>query len=161
MDCFIFVLYDCFIIVLYLFYNCFMVVSKAIAQTSRHSGVIPWKQTPVQSFVRDGLPAYIRPPKGFCFLAVASATKRAKPGGRPHPVCPPRTLHARALSHCLPSCCMPALSSRPFCSAAAHFFVATLQPVPVHPCSKIWKTHDYSQHVQRPLKNLCQHVSPS
>ena len=141
-----------------------MIVSKAIAQTSRHSGVIPWRQTSVQSSVRDGLPAYISKhslSKGFCFLAVASTTKRAKPGGRPHPVSPPRTLHARALSHRLPSCCMPTLSSRPFCSAAAHFLVATLQPVPVHPCSKIWETHDYSQHVQRPLKNLWQHVSPS
>ena len=103
-----------------------MIVSKAIAQTSRHSGVIPWKQTPVQIFVRDGLPAYIRLPKGFCFLAVASATKRAQPGGRPHPVCPPRALHARALSHRPPSCCMPAPSARPFRSAASHlFFVAT------------------------------------
>ena len=123
-----------------MFYDCFMIVSKAIAQTSRHSGVIPWKQTPIQSFVRDGLPAYIRLPKGFCFLAAANATKRAQPGGQPHPVCPPRALHARALSHRPPSCCMPAPPARPFRSAASHlFFAAALQPVPVHPLPRFEK----------------------
>ena len=120
-----------------MFFDCFMIVSKAIAQTSRHSGVIPQKQISVQSFVRNGLPAYISKhllPKSFCFLAAASATKRAQPGGRPHPVCPPCAFHAFALSHRPPSCCMPAPSARPFRSAAFHlFFVATLQPVPVHP----------------------------